>query len=89
MTPKRGSHVLEFKNVWFKYKDSGKYVLKNINCTIKTGDRVCIVGHNGCGKTTLISLILRIYDPTEGEIILDGTNIKEYGKLPGFLIYQS
>ena len=78
ITPKRGSHILEFKNVWFKYKDSDKYILKNINCTIKTGDRVCIVGHNGCGKTTLISLILRIYDPTEGEILLDGTNIREY-----------
>ena len=78
LVPTKDSHTIEFKNVWFKYEGRDKYVLQNINCAIKTGDRICIVGHNGCGKTTLVSLILRIYDPVKGEILLDGINIKEY-----------
>lgn len=75
---KLDNHTLEFKNVFFKYPYSQKYVLKNINFSICTGEKVALVGKNGCGKTTLINLILRIYDPTEGEILLDGVNIKEY-----------
>ncbi len=71
-------HVLEFKNVYFKYPYSEKYSLKNINFRITAGEKISLVGQNGCGKTTLINLILRLYEPTEGEILLDGINIKEY-----------
>lgn len=69
---------IEFKNVWFKYPDSEKYVLKDINLTINHLDEIAFVGENGVGKTTLIKLLLRTYDPTKGEILLNGVNIKEF-----------
>lgn len=78
VSPKKGPHVLELKDVWFKYKGTNKYVLKGINCKFMTGETVCIIGKNGCGKTTLIDLLLRNYDPSKGEIFLDGVNIKKY-----------
>ncbi|MBE6788145.1 MAG: ABC transporter ATP-binding protein [Ruminococcaceae bacterium] len=71
-------HTIEFKNVCFKYPGTEKYVLNNINLTIKAGQTVVLVGLNGAGKTTLIKLLTRLYDPTEGEILLDGKNLKEY-----------
>ncbi len=75
---KKGSYILEFKNVSFQYPNSEKYALKNINLKIETGDKISLVGENGCGKTTLVSLILRIYNPTEGKILLNGINIQDY-----------
>lgn len=75
---KNVGHTIEFKNVSFKYPGTEKYVLKNINLTINAGQTVVLVGLNGAGKTTLIKLITRLYDPTEGEIFLDGKNVKEY-----------
>ena len=68
--------VIEFKNVSFAYDNEP--VLKNISLTIKPGEKIAIVGYNGAGKTTLIKLLIRLYDPTEGEILLDGVNIKQY-----------
>lgn len=62
----------------FKYPYSEKYALKNINFTISVGEKIALVGQNGCGKTTIINLILRLYDPTDGEILLDNINIKDY-----------
>ena len=59
-------------------QQNGKNVLKNVNLTVKRGDKIAIVGYNGAGKTTLIKLIMRLYDPTEGEILYNGVNIKEY-----------
>ncbi len=67
---------LEFKNVSFKYKD--EYVLRNINLEIKKGQTVALVGQSGSGKSTLADLIPRFYDIEEGEILIDGVNIKEY-----------
>lgn len=67
---------IEFKNVSFKYTD--EYVLKNINLTIKKGQTVALVGPSGSGKSTLTDLVPRFYDPTEGEVLLDGNNIKSY-----------
>lgn len=69
--------TLEFKNVSFKYPDTKTYVLKNLNLTINPSDHIAFVGHNGAGKTTLVKLLLRFYDVTAGEILVNGTNIKE------------
>lgn len=71
-------HTVEFKNVSFKYPETDKYVLKNINVSFSHGDTIALVGLNGAGKTTFIKLLTRLYDPTEGEILLDGINIKNY-----------
>ena len=71
-------HVIELRDVSFKYPGTEKYVLKKINLTLKSGESTVLVGLNGAGKTTLIKLILRLYDPTEGEIFLDGRPLKEY-----------
>jgi len=77
--PKRHTgHKIEFKNVSFKYPGTDRYVLKNINITLNPNDTAVLVGLNGAGKTTLIKLLTRLYDPTEGEIYLDGYNLKEY-----------
>jgi ATP-binding cassette subfamily B protein len=68
----------EFKNVSFKYYNSERFVLEDINLTIKTGEKIALVGENGAGKTTLVKLLARLYDPTKGEILLDGINLKQY-----------
>ena len=67
-----------FKNVSFRYSENAPYALYNINMTIKAGQKTAIVGYNGAGKSTLVKLIMRLYDPTEGEILFNGINIKEY-----------
>ncbi len=69
---------IEFKNVSFKYPSAKKYSLKNVNLKINKDETVAIVGVNGAGKTTFVKLLLRFYDPTEGEILYNGRNIKEY-----------
>lgn len=69
--------ILEFKNVSFKYPESKRFILRNFNLTIESGEKVALVGENGAGKSTLIKLILRFYDVTEGEILINGTSIKE------------
>ena len=71
-------HTLEARNVSFSYPGSDRLVLKNISVTIKPGETVSIVGLNGAGKTTFIKLLTRLYDPTEGVILLDGRDIREY-----------
>ena len=76
--------VIEFRNVSFKYPGSEVYALKNLNITFHANEKLCIVGHNGAGKTTFIKLLTRLYFPTEGEIFLNGVNIYEYD----FLKYQ-
>lgn len=69
---------IELKNVSFGYNEEEGYILNNINMKIHPYEKIAIVGYNGAGKTTLIKLIMRLYDPNEGEILLDGVNIKEY-----------
>ncbi|NOU19980.1 MAG: ABC transporter ATP-binding protein [Bacteroidales bacterium] len=68
--------IIEYKNVSFKYEDD--YVLKNINLTIEKGKTVALVGQSGSGKSTMVDLLPRFYDLEEGEILIDGINIKEY-----------
>ena len=77
--PKRGvPHTIEFRNVSFAYPGTERKVIDNLNLTLNSGEKVVLVGLNGAGKTTLIKLLTRLYDVTEGEILLDGRNIKEY-----------
>ena len=69
---------IEFKNVSFKYPGADHYSLKNIHIKISNGEHLAVVGRNGSGKTTFIKLMCRLYDATEGEILINDTNIKEY-----------
>nr|MCR4624557.1 ABC transporter ATP-binding protein/permease [Lachnospiraceae bacterium] len=69
---------IEFKNVSFKYPGTDKMILDNISIKIRSGEHLSIVGLNGAGKTTFIKLLCRLYDPTSGEILVNGVNIKEY-----------
>ncbi|GAB4283747.1 MAG: hypothetical protein Kow0081_0450 [Candidatus Dojkabacteria bacterium] len=70
--------LIEFKNVYFKYPETDTYVINNMSFEIKPFEKVALVGINGAGKTTIIKLLTRFYDIDEGEILLNGTNIKEY-----------
>ena len=72
------SGTVEFKNVSFKYPDADEYILKNINFTANKGETVAFIGSTGSGKSTLINLIPRFYDVTDGEILVNGVNIKDY-----------
>lgn len=67
-----------FKNVSFKYADANEYVLNNISFSVKKGETVAFIGSTGSGKSTLINLIPRFYDATEGEVLIDGVNVKDY-----------
>lgn len=78
MPVKGGSHILELKDVSFKYENQDKYILHHVNMVMRSDNVITLVGLNGAGKTTLIKLIIRLYDVAEGEILLDGINIKEY-----------
>ncbi len=70
--------VIEFKNVSFRYPNTDEYVLSHVNTKISLGSKTAVVGPNGAGKTTFIKLLCRLYDPTEGEILLNGINIQLY-----------
>ena len=68
----------EFRNVSFSYPGSSKLVLNNINFRLEPSERIALVGKNGQGKTTIVKLLTRLYDPTAGQILLDGVDIREY-----------
>ena len=70
--------MFEFKDLSFSYPGSGVKVLSHVNLTLHAGEHLSVVGLNGAGKTTMVKLLCRLYDPTEGEILMDGVNIKEY-----------
>ena len=70
--------TIEFKNVSFKYSDAEEYMLKDINFKAKKGETIAFIGRTGSGKSTIINLIPRLYDATEGEVLVDGINVKEY-----------
>lgn len=77
----------EFRNVSFKYPKAEKYALKNLSLTLKAGERLAVVGLNGAGKSTFIKLLLRLYEPTEGEILLNGVNINRYSKRSYYSVF--
>ena len=68
----------EFRNVSFAYPGTTRRVLKNFNMVLRPGERIALIGENGQGKTTVVKLITRLYDPTEGQILLDGVDLREY-----------
>ena len=70
--------TVEFKNVSFKYPEADDYVLKNISFKVNKGETIAFIGSTGSGKSTLINLVPRFYDATEGEVLVDGVNVKEY-----------
>ena len=70
--------TVEFRNVSFKYPDADEYLLKDINFKVNKGETVAFIGSTGSGKSTLINLVPRLYDATEGEIFVDGVNVKDY-----------
>lgn len=76
--PAHGAHTIELRNVSFTYPAATKPVLDHVNLTFRPGETVALVGINGAGKTTLIKLLTRLYDPTEGEILLDGRDLRDY-----------
>ena len=78
--PKIIQKGFEFKNVFFAYPESENQILKDVSFSIKAGEKIAFVGQNGAGKTTLTKLLLRFYEPTSGEILLDGVNINRYNK---------
>lgn len=69
---------VEFRNVSFRYPDAEEYVLKDISFTAKRGETVAIIGSTGCGKSTVVNLIPRFYDATEGQVLVDGVDVREY-----------
>ena len=75
---KKAVGTIEFKNVSFKYPDAEEYVLRNISFKANKGDTIAFIGSTGSGKSTLVNLVVRFYDVTEGEILVDGINIKDY-----------
>jgi ATP-binding cassette subfamily B protein len=76
--PAKLNRGLEFRNVSFRYPGREGWALHNVNLQIRPGEKLALVGPNGAGKTTLIKLLTRLYDPTEGEILLDGVDLRDY-----------
>lgn len=76
--PRGVPHTIQFENVSFRYPGTERDVLKNINLTLRPGETMVLVGLNGAGKTTLLKLLTRLYDPTEGRILLDGHDLRDY-----------
>ena len=78
MTPRPIVRGFEFRDVSFRYPGSPRLILDRMNFVLRPGERVALIGENGQGKTTVVKLITRLYDPTEGQILLDGVDLREY-----------
>ncbi|MDE6763022.1 MAG: ABC transporter ATP-binding protein/permease [Oscillospiraceae bacterium] len=85
--PEAEDYMFTFENVSFRYKGQEKYALKNINITLSPGEKLAVVGLNGAGKTTFIKLLLRLYDVTEGRILLNGTDIRSFDRAEYFRMF--
>lgn len=78
LLPNSNIEAIEFRNVSFSYREDGPDIINNLSFRIDGGKSLALVGHNGAGKTTIIKLLFRLYDPVKGEILLNGRNIREY-----------
>ncbi len=78
LVPRPVSQGIEFRDVSFKYPNKPEWALRNVSLKIGPGEKIALVGANGAGKTTFIKLLTRLYDPTEGQILLDGVDLREY-----------
>ncbi|SFB99164.1 ABC transporter ATP-binding protein [Butyrivibrio sp. YAB3001] len=85
--PEADSFEIEFKNVSYTYPKSEKEALKGLNLKLHVGEKLAVVGLNGAGKTTMIKLLLRLYDPTEGSITLNGTDIRRYKRADYYKLF--
>ena len=74
----QGVHTVVFRGVGFRYPGQEAWALRNVNITLHPGEKLAVVGENGAGKSTFVKLLCRLYDPTEGQILLDGVDIREY-----------
>lgn len=86
--PKADKYVFTFENVSFKYKGQEKYALKNLNITVAAGEKLAVVGLNGAGKSTFIKLLLRLYDVTEGRILMNGTDIRRFDRTEYYRLFS-
>jgi ATP-binding cassette subfamily B protein len=77
-TPRPIQHGIEFRDVSFSYPGGGRAILKNLNLFLRPDERIALIGENGEGKTTIVKLLTRLYDPTFGQILLDGVDLREY-----------
>ncbi len=84
----QGEVHFEFKDVYYKYEGAEDYALKHLNISFKWGEKLAVVGLNGAGKTTFIKLLLRLYDATQGEILVNGINVKEYNREDYFSLFS-
>jgi len=78
MLKKQINGNFEFKDIMFKYESRNEYLFKNFNLEIPFGEKVAFVGTSGCGKSTIMSFLLRFYEPESGTILLDGVDIKDF-----------
>lgn len=84
-----GECEIEFRNVTYTYADAEEPTLSNLSFTLKKGEKLALVGLNGAGKTTIIKLLCGLYDPTEGEILLNGVNVKQYNREEYFTMFST
>lgn len=86
--PKYSTYEFTFEDVWFKYPKADDYALKGLNLTIKAGEKLAVVGLNGAGKSTFIKLLLKLYEPTKGRILLNGEDISKYDRDEYYKIFS-
>lgn len=84
-----GKYEIALENVSFKYPGSEKYILKNVNLTLHAGEKLAVVGLNGAGKTTIVKLLCGFYDPTEGRVTLNGTDIREFRRRDYYKMFSA
>lgn len=84
-----GKYEIKLENVTFRYPETERDVLKNINLTLHPGEKLAVVGMNGAGKTTLVRLICGFYDPTEGRVLLNGEDIRKYNRRDYYKLFSA
>lgn len=88
-TDKEASYTIELRNVTFRYPGSEREIFSNLNLTLHPGERLAVVGANGAGKTTLVKILCGFYEPDEGEVLLNGINIKEYDRRDYYRLFAA